>query len=266
MSLESLAGKRVIVTGAASGMGNSTALKLLDAGAEVHSLDRNEPTAPVTSHHTVDLSDPANIDKVVAELGGNWDALLNVAGVPGGKLPEEFVFSVNYLGLRHLTEAIEPHIKKGGSVVNVSSNGDVLWPTRKDVHVKLASLGSFEEGLEWYRTETPEGKAYNFSKEATSYYTHSKAITYSKNGKRINAVAPGMTNTPLIDHFTEIMGNERVERIQDLIGGWVEPEDIANMLVFLISDEAKFVNGQVIDVDGGLKAGMHGGDVPYSSY
>jgi NAD(P)-dependent dehydrogenase (short-subunit alcohol dehydrogenase family) len=266
MTLPSLAGKRVIVTGAASGMGNSTALKLLEAGAEVHSLDRNEPTAPVTAHHTVDLSDPASIDRVVAELGGNWDALLNIAGVPGGKLPDEFVFSVNYLGLRHLTEAIEPHIKKGGSVVNVSSNGDVMWPTRKDVHERLASLTTFAEGLEWYRNERPEGKSYNFSKEATSYYTLTKAIEYTKKGKRINAICPGMTNTPLIEHFTEIMGEKRVEAVQELVGGWVEPEDIANMLVFLITDEAKFVNGQTIDVDGGLKAGMHAGDVPYPGY
>lgn len=266
MTLSSLSGKRVIVTGAASGMGNSTALKLLEAGAEVHSLDRNEPTAPVTAHHTVDLSDPASIDRVIEVLDGEWDALLNIAGVPGGKLPDEFVFSVNYLGLRHLTEAIEPRIKTGGSVVNVSSNGDVMWPTRKEVHEKLKSQKSFEEGLQWYRNERPEGKSYNFSKEATTYYTLSQAMSYAKNGKRINAVCPGMTNTPLIDHFTEIMGEERVERIQKMIGGWAEPEDIANMLVFLITDEARFVNGQAIAVDGGLKSGMHAGDVPYPGY
>ncbi|MEZ2390605.1 coniferyl-alcohol dehydrogenase [bacterium RCC_150] len=262
----SLSGKRFVVTGAASGMGNATASKLIKEGAEVYSLDRNEPVAPVTAHFPVDLSDPGSIDEVIQQLGGGWDGLMNIAGVPGGKLPNDFVFSVNFLGLRHLTEGLTPVLNPAGVVINVSSNGDVMWPTRKETHEQLMATASFNEGLEWYRRVQPDGKAYNFSKEAVSYYTLTQAIPFAQKGLRINAVCPGMTNTPIIGDFINVMSEDRVERIKNLIGGWAEPEDIADVIVFLATDEARFVNGQTIDVDGGLKAGMASGAVPLPGY
>ncbi|MGC0369219.1 coniferyl-alcohol dehydrogenase [Microbacterium sp. SLBN-111] len=262
MSLEN---SRYIVTGAASGIGRATGRKLVAAGAEVISLDRNEPDYPVTAHYAVDLSDPASIDAVVARLaeGGPYSGLLNIAGVPGGSLPDAFVVSVNYLGLRHLTEAVEPLLAPGGNVTNVSSNGDVLWPTREDVHRELYDTAGFAEGVAWYAEGKAEGKAYNFSKEAVSYYTIRKAIEYAQKGKRINAISPGMTNTPIIGDFLKVMTEDRVERIRNLVGGFAEPDTIADALVFMASPAARFVNGQVLDVDGGLKAGMRAGDVPY---
>ncbi|HKP07653.1 MAG TPA: coniferyl-alcohol dehydrogenase [Microbacterium sp.] len=262
----SLEGKRFVLTGSASGMGAATGKKLLAAGAEVYSLDRNQPDYPVTAHFPVDLSDRASIDAVVAQLEGPWTGLINVAGVPGGSLPNDFVFSVNYLALRYLSEQLEPQLEPGGSIVNVSSNGDVLWPTRREVHEDLLAASSFEDGLSWYQNKTPEGKAYNFSKEAVSFYTINRAIDFAKKGLRINAVCPGMTNTPIIDDFLKVMAEDRVERIKNLIGGWAEPEDIADVIVFLVSPEARFVNGQLLDVDGGLKSGMAAGVIPYPGY
>lgn len=262
----SVKGKRIVVTGAASGMGHATAMKLIEAGADVVSLDRNAPTAKVARHISIDLSQPDSIDAVVEQLGTGWDALLNIAGVPGGKLDPEFVFSVNFLGLRHLTESLIPGLNEGAAVVNVSSNGHAMWRTRQDLHAKLMATGSFEEGLEWFRSTAPEGKAYNFSKEATSYYTLHRAIDFAQSKHRINAVCPGMTNTPLIGQFTEAMGEERVERLKRLVGGFAEPEDIAEAIVFLASDAARFVNGQLLEVDGGLKSGMEAGHVPWPGY
>lgn len=261
----SLEGKRYILTGAASGIGAATGKKLVAAGAEVVSLDRNEPDYPVTAHYSVDLSDPKSIDAVVAELAktGPWYSLINVAGVPGGSLPDEFVLSVNYTGLRHLTEAVESLIEPGGNVTNVSSNGDVLWPSREELHQELYDTKTFQAGLDWYAQGKAEGKSYNFSKEAVTYYTIRKAIEYAQNGKRINAIAPGMTNTPIIGDFLKVMTEDRVERIKDLVGGWAEPDFIADAIVFIASPAARFVNGQILDVDGGLKAGMRAGDVPY---
>ncbi|MET0885284.1 MAG: SDR family oxidoreductase, partial [Mycetocola sp.] len=82
----------------------------------------------------------------------------------------------------------------------------------------------------------------------------------------INAVCPGMTNTPIITDFLKVMSEDRVERIKSLVGGWAEPDDIAEVIVFLASPEARFVNGQLLDVDGGLKSGMAAGVVPYPTY
>lgn len=266
----SLSGKRYVLTGAASGIGAATGRKLVAAGAEVIGLDRNEPDYELAGYYAVDLSKPESIDEVVAELAkqGPLTGLLNVAGVPGGELPDDFVISVNYLGLRHLTEAITPLLEPGGAITNISSNGDVLWPTREDEHRELYEASSFAEGLGWYRSAQSQGKAegksYNFSKEAVSYYTIRKAIEYAKQGLRINAIAPGMTNTPLVDAFVKVMTEDRIDRIKQLVGGFAEPETIADVVVFVASPAAKFVNGQIIDVDGGLKAGMRAGDIPYS--
>ena len=81
--MSEFANKRYVVTGAASGIGHAVAEKLLAAGAEVYSLDRNTPTAAVTRHIEVDLSNPRSIDAAVEQLDGEFDGLMNVAGVPG---------------------------------------------------------------------------------------------------------------------------------------------------------------------------------------
>src|SRR6516165_4819448 len=93
-------GRRYVVTGAASGIGHAVAEKLLAAGAEVYCLDRNVPTAPVTRHIAVDLSNPRSIDAAVEQLDGEFDGLMNVAGVPG-TAPADLVLAVNALAVRH---------------------------------------------------------------------------------------------------------------------------------------------------------------------
>ena len=103
-------GKRYLVTGTASGIGQSVAAKLNAAGAQVVSLDRNEPSVPVTEHHKVDLASRASIDAVLGEIEGTFDGLLNIAGVPG-TAPAETVFAVNSLAVRHLAEEFfEVHV------------------------------------------------------------------------------------------------------------------------------------------------------------
>src|SRR5688500_11053533 len=113
-------GRRYVVSGAASGIGQRAAEKLLDAGAEVHSLDRNQPTAAVTKDSPVDLADVDSIDKALTELDGEYDALLNIAGVPGN-VPGDVVMKVNMFAVRHLTEDFLDRLAPGGNVVIVSS-------------------------------------------------------------------------------------------------------------------------------------------------
>ena len=101
--MSEFANKRYVVTGAASGIGHAVAEKLLATGAEVHSLDRNTPTAAVTSHIEVDLANPRSIEAAVEQLEGRFDGLMNVAGVPG-TAPADVVLAVNALAVRELTE------------------------------------------------------------------------------------------------------------------------------------------------------------------
>ena len=111
-------GLRCLVTGAASGIGDAVARRLVAGGARVMSLDRNTPTAEVEQHVAVDLAEPASIDTALGRIDGTFDVLANVAGIPG-TLPGELVFAVNFLGMRHLTEAAIPRLRSGGSIVVV---------------------------------------------------------------------------------------------------------------------------------------------------
>ena len=92
-------GRRVVVTGCASGMGQETARQLVDLGAHVVGLDLREPSVPVKEFCAVDLSDPASIDAAVSAIGGPVHGLFNVAGISPGRAPLK-VIAVNFLGTR----------------------------------------------------------------------------------------------------------------------------------------------------------------------
>ena len=100
-------GKRVIVSGCFSGMGEATARLLGELGAEVHGFDYKQATVPLASFNQVDLRDPASIEAGVAAVGGKIDALFNCAGLPQSFPPLD-VMKVNFIGLRHLTETVLP--------------------------------------------------------------------------------------------------------------------------------------------------------------
>ena len=96
-------GKRYVVTGAASGIGHAVAERLLAAGAAVYCLDRNPPTAKVTQHIEVDLANPHSIDTAVEQLDGEYDGLMNIAGIPG-TAPADLVLAVNSLAVPIIAE------------------------------------------------------------------------------------------------------------------------------------------------------------------
>src|SRR5262245_23215029 len=120
-------GKQVVVTGAASGIGAATARALLQAGAEVHALDVREVQLEGAHPGLVDLRDPASVDAAVAALPATVDALFNCAGLPQTFGPGP-AMEVNFLGLRHLTEAVIPRMPASGAIACVASVGGLGWP------------------------------------------------------------------------------------------------------------------------------------------
>ena len=115
-------GRRVVVTGCASGIGAALVGQLADLGADVVGLDVRPPAVRAQRlSSSVDLSDPASIDAAVASIGGQVDALFNVAGVSSGIGDPLLVVKINFLGTRHLTEALAPRMPSGSSIVSVSS-------------------------------------------------------------------------------------------------------------------------------------------------
>ena len=254
-------GKRFIVTGAASGIGAAVAERLLSAGAEVVSLDRNTPTAAVSRHVEVDLANPRSIDAAVEQLDGQFDGLMNVAGIPG-TAPADLVLAVNSLAVRHLTEALFDRLKPGGSVTIVSSTAGFGWPARLDTIRDLLATDTFEEGAAWFKANPQQGNAYNFSKEVTTVYTMTMGLAVIEMGLRINAVLPGPVETPILVDFEESMGKDNLDGVKELLGRHADPADIASALIFLASDEARWINGHALVVDGGITGAVISGVVP----
>jgi NAD(P)-dependent dehydrogenase (short-subunit alcohol dehydrogenase family) len=254
-------GRRYLVTGAASGIGHAVARQLLQAGAEVYCLDRNAPTAAVTRHIEVDLSNPRNIDAAVEQLDGQFDGLMNVAGVPG-TAPPDVVIAVNALAVRHLSEWIFDRLTPDGTVTIVSSTAGFGWPARLDVIGELLATNTFDEGLAWFKANPQQGNAYNFSKEVTTVYAMSMSLTAAHNMFRINAVLPGPVETPILADFADTMGKDTLDGLKALLGRHATPDDIAGAIVFLASDAARWINGHALVVDGGATAAVLTGAIP----
>ena len=247
----------VLLTGGASGVGEATAKLLLERGHRVVSLDIKPSGNPEVAHHDCDLSDRASIDAVLAELAGPYSSLLNVAGVPG-TVGAEKTFSVNFLGLRYLTERIWDRLADGGTVVNVSSIAGNNWRKRRGYLAEMMATKTFEDGLAWWHEndEAIGTDAYTFSKEAVVFYTMVLACQGLKRGIRVNDVGPGPVDTPILPDFTEDVGAEVMQTMIDMVGRPARPHDIAEALVQLAEAHIGWLNGQHIIVDGGLMAGF----------
>lgn len=252
------AGKRIAVTGAASGIGQATADLLTARGADVLALDRQKPDTAYAAYIVCDLADPQAIDAAVSKIDGPLHGLANVAGVPGS-LDGETVMRINLLGLRHLTEALLPLFEPGSGVVNVASCAGTGWRANIETSLDLMAARSFSEGLAWVRSHPMPGPdAYNFSKEAVVVYSQIASMIARPHGVRVNTVNPGAVETPILENFYATMDNAILDRLKDQAGGRDgRPQDIAPAICFLLSDEAGWINGTELNIDGGAEVAIN---------
>ena len=151
--------KRVIVTGAASGMGAATVAMLLDCGAEVHALDIAAVDAAVAGTYETDCGDPASIDATLATIGGPVHALFNVAGVPQTLAPDR-VFGVNFLGLRHLSEQVlAGPMAEGGAIAHVASKAGSGWRAHLPAIQDALATPDLASGAAWAAGDTEDVSA-----------------------------------------------------------------------------------------------------------
>jgi NAD(P)-dependent dehydrogenase (short-subunit alcohol dehydrogenase family) len=250
-----VAGLVAIVTGAGSGIGEASALRLAEEGATVICADINEIAAKSTSESIIaasgratwamiDISDSIActelVDKTVLDFG-SIDILVNNAGVnlPGvfHEVTNETIdrtLNVNVKGAMYLTRAAIPHMLKNsrGSIVNMSSvNGLVSEPFLS---------------------------VYSASKGALVMFTRGIALDYAKLGIRCNAICPGWVDTPINHAHAKMMGGldhvyQTIDSFQP-IGRPGTAREIANLVLFLASDESSFMTGSIVSADGGMTA------------
>jgi len=264
----SYTGKRAIVTGAASGMGRAVVGCLAELGAEIVALDVQAVEAGQWTSLRVDLADRASIDAAVDAIGGPVDALFNVAGLPGGRGREIPTMLVNFYGLRHLTERLLPAMPRGAAIVNVSSLAGYRYLIAAAELEELLAL-SIDEAVEWLaRDENQQAfNGYGTSKELVNLWTSRVCRDYAEtHGVRINATAPGTTETPLLDAFRENARertgtDEAVVASRGFLGRFASAEDQAAACVFLNSDAASMITGAILPVDGGMDGFMKGSGI-----
>jgi len=248
-------GKRVVITGAASGMGQAAAQLLVELGAEVYALDVKEVTAPVKQYINTNLMEKGSIDAAVKQIPDNLYALFNCAGLPGPPFSNLDTTLVNFVGHRHLTETLLPKISDGGAIAFISSLAGGLWQMHLETINKLLATPGFDEARAWLEANEEANDGYMFSKECNIVYTKKRAEELgTKRNIRINCISPGPTDTPMMPYFIAMAGKELLDQYSGFIGRFATPEEMAEPLVFLNSNMARYISGHNLVVDYGVTA------------
>lgn len=251
-----LADKNVIITGAASGIGQATAKLFAAEGAKVMVADFNEAggaqtvqqireTGGTAEFSKTDVTKAEDFDRTVkslVELWGRLDVMVNNAGILDGMMPivttdEELydrIMAVNvkgvFLGMKRAVEQFNAQ-GTGGVIINTAS---------------IAGLGAMAGGT-----------AYTASKHAVVGLTKQVACEVATNGIRVNAVCPGAVSTPMVH---SLVGGTDIEQASSMFGTYIpmkrvaEPEEIAQGFLFLASDESSYMTGSLLTIDGGWRA------------
>lgn len=251
-------GKSVVVTGAASGMGQATAQILVELGATVTALDIKPTTVPVARALQIDLRDARSIEEVAASIDGPVDGLFSCAGLPGPPFSEWDTILVNFVGARHLAEQLVQKMPEGSAISVISSSAAIGWQDHIKVITGLLETRGFEAAVEWL---TANEKLWSWSGYAYSKYIIDAWVGWwypelGRRGIRINCVNPGPTETAMMPAFQDLMGKETVDQAVGPIGRYSTAEEQAWPLVCLGSPRFSYVGGEVLWTDGGWNGAM----------
>ena len=253
-----VAGKVAFVTGAAGGIGRATAILLAQHGADVvvgdlveeegsKVVDAIRSAGGAATFARVDVTSEDQVRQTMDGIAKKWgklDVLVNNAGLAGIQKPihevttAEYnrVMDVNVRGVFHCTKYAIPLMHAGGAIINLSS----IY------------------GLVGGASAAAPYSVYQASKGAVVMMTKGDAMMYAHKKIRVNAVCPGFISTPMVAGFFERTGDAQAARVAAAglhpLGSLGEPDDIAYGILYLASDESRFVTGAVIPIDGGFTA------------
>lgn len=244
--MRSLNGKLAVVTGGNSGIGYASAQKMKEQGATVIITGRDASKVAIAAQElgvkgiVADVSDLSAIEELVIQVKnefGNVDILFVNAGIfqpaPVGQISEEMFdhqMGINFKGALFTTEKFLPILNDGASIIN------------------LSSINAY--------TGMPNTAVYAASKAALNAYTRTAATELAPRKIRINSVNPGPVSTPIFGKTG--MGEEQLNGFAEAMQSRVplkrfgQPEDIANLVSFLASEDASFITGSEYNIDGGI--------------
>ncbi len=258
-------GKQVVVTGAASGMGEQVARICHELGANVTALDLKPVSTPVKTSLELDLSSEASIDGVVAAIDGPVDSVFSCAGLPGPPFTDLQTATVNFIGARHLIEGLLPKMPEGASISCIASGAGVGWQQELATYAPLLATTTFAEAVAWCEANPdvafPMG-GYRMSKVVVNQYVASVCADYGKQGVRINCLNPGPTATPMMPAFEDAAGKDVIENALGVIHRYSVPAEQAWPMVCLNSPRFSYVTGEALWVDGGFLAMLSTGKHP----
>jgi len=255
MEYNDYSGKVAIVTGGAAGIGRAVVDLWVAHGGAVVLTDLDEKAVNAVAEELVargadvlpivlDVNDVEGVQRLipaVLERYAGIDALFNVGGNNSMKTVEEatdeewrFIIDTNLMSVFRVSKVVIPELRRrgGGSIVNVSSIAGVLAENRCS--------------------------AYSASKGAVITLTKNMAMDFAKDNIRVNCVCPGGTYTPRIRGYMQANpGHEKMMTDLCSLGRMAEPEEIARPALFLASEDASFITGTALMVDGGYTAGKH---------